>query len=81
MLVWGNWGRDTYYAAKWFQDDGAYEFQTFPAGATSIVLRITYKSTSEGYKPTAYKVVEVLGTISETTVYEDSVVKGGIHDP
>jgi len=21
MLVWGNWGRDTFYAAKWFQDD------------------------------------------------------------
>jgi hypothetical protein len=81
MLVWGNWGRDTFYAAKWFQDDGAYEFQTFPPGATSIVLRITYHSTSEGYKPTAYKVVEVLGTISETTVHEDSVVKGGIHDP
>jgi len=44
-------------------------------------LQINYHSTSEGYKPTAYKVVEVLGTISETTVYDGKIVKGGIHDP
>lgn len=79
LSIYGHWGRDTYYACKWFHDDGIYEFQTFPAHATSVILKITYTSTAEGYKPTSYSVVEVLGTISETLVES---VKGGIHpDP
>lgn len=83
FLVWGNWGRDTFYAAKWFHEDGIREFQDFPAGATSIVLKITYANSTEGYKPTAYNVIEVLGTISETLVYDSylQIYKGGIHDP
>lgn len=79
FLLWGNWGRDTYYASQWFYQDGIMEFQNFPAGATSIVLQIKYKSYPEGYKPTSFNVVEVLGTISETLV---EGIKGGIHpDP
>jgi hypothetical protein len=81
LLVWGNWGRDTFYVSQWLQNDGFYEFQTFPPGATSVVVQINYHNTTEGYKPTAFKVVEVLGTISETTVYDGRIVKGGIHDP
>jgi len=88
FLVWGNWGRDTYYASEWFWMDGIIEFQTFPAGVTSIVLRIDYKSYSEGYKPTGFTVIEMLGTISETfkidsnAMWLTSPYKGGIHfDP
>ena len=52
-------------------------------GATSVVLHIGYKSTVEGWKPTSYHVQEVLGTISERSVYDYNlgVYKGGIHDP
>jgi hypothetical protein len=65
FVIYGHWGRDTYYATKWFHEDGIFEFQRFPAGATSIILEIDYENTAEGYKPTSYEVVEVLGTISE----------------
>jgi hypothetical protein len=78
FLVWGNWGRDTYYVTKWFHEDGIFEFQSFPRCATSVVVKVTYSNTTEGYKPKTFSVVEVLGTISETTV---ETVKGGIHDP
>lgn len=110
FLIWGLWGRDTYYACNWFHTDGAFEFQqlepkwvqgygidglltdlTRPVqvmvpsfmGATSVVLHIGYKSTVEGWKPTSYHVQEVLGTISERSVYDYNlgVYKGGIHDP
>ncbi len=83
FLVWGYDGRDTYYASQWFHEDLIREFQNFPDHATDIVLKITYKSYPEGYKPTAYSVVQVLGTISETLVYDSllGVYKGGIHDP
>jgi hypothetical protein len=85
FLVWGLWGRDTYYASKWFEEDGIFEFQEFPAGVTSIVLEIGYKSYPVGYKPYAFRVAEMLGTISETgwpVPYGPYCVKGGIHfDP
>lgn len=89
LLLWGNWGRDTYYIAKWFQEEGIYELQQAPYGITGLVVKITYKSTTDGYKPTAFAVVECLGTISETLwtgtlqvpPYSD-FTKGGIHfDP
>lgn len=75
FLVWGHWGRDTYYASKWFLEDGVFEFQSFPQHATSVILEISY-----GTDPThpTVTVPEVLGTISETKVGP----KGGIHpDP
>ena len=87
LLLWGNWGRDTYYVAKWFQEDGIFELQQAPAGITSIVVKITYKSTNAGYKPTSYNVVECLGTISErlwtgTDIFGSVFSKGGVHpDP
>ncbi|MGA3191685.1 MAG: hypothetical protein ABSD73_04120 [Candidatus Bathyarchaeia archaeon] len=92
LLVWGNWGRDTYYAANWFYMDLIQEFQSFPCGATSIVLQIVYNTTT--FKPKAFNVVEVLGTISETGIVDamntlpyvwdanTPPLKGGIHpDP
>jgi hypothetical protein len=80
FLIWGHWGRDTYYATKWFHEEGVYELQHFPRCATALILQITYESTKEGYKPTDFNVVEVLGTISETKIVEEG--KGGIHpDP
>jgi hypothetical protein len=92
LLIWGNWGRDTYYAANWFYMDLINEFQSFPCGATSIVLQIVYNTTT--YKPTKFTVIEVLGTISETGIVSATepwlpyvwgvtpAIKGGIHpDP
>jgi len=92
LLVWGLWGRDTYYAANWFYMDLINEFQSFPCGATSIVLQIVYSKTT--MKPTAFNTVDVLGTISETGIVSESepwlpyvwgatpAIKGGIHpDP
>ena len=81
FLIWGNWGRDTFYATKWFHEHGVYQLQETPAGVTSIVLKLNYQSTSEGYKPTGWSIVEVLGTISERTWKHGSTTKGGIHDP
>ena len=89
LLVYGVWGRDTYYAASWFYQDLIQEFQSFPCGATSIILKITYNTTT--LKPKAFNVVEVLGTISETGITSSGLpyiwnattpLKGGIHpDP
>jgi hypothetical protein len=92
--VWGNEGKDTYYASLWLHGDqargmspGVIELQRAPKGVTSIILQINY-----GSDPThpAYSIVEVLGTISET-LWDDSAyaptdvsypwLKGGIHDP
>jgi hypothetical protein len=90
FLVWGNWGRDTYYASKWFHDWEIMELQSAPPGVNSIVVKITYSSSTEGYKPTGFSIVEVLGTISERqwkyssdglTSPSTTLTKGGIHDP
>ncbi|MEM2911359.1 MAG: hypothetical protein QW146_02510 [Candidatus Bathyarchaeia archaeon] len=81
FLVWGHWGRDTYYASKWFHEEGIFQLQDAPEGLTAIILKITYESTVEGYKPKAYSIVECLGTISETEWTHGSIIKGGIHDP
>jgi len=81
FLIWGHWGRDTYYITKWFHEKGIYQLQYAPRGLTSIIVKITYESTAEGYKPKSFKIVECLGTISETEWKHNSEVKGGIHDP
>ena len=81
FLIWGNWGRDTFYASRWFHEHLVYQLQEAPAGITSVVIKISYQSTNEGYKPTGFSIVECLGTISERTWKHGSMTKGGIHDP
>jgi hypothetical protein len=81
FLIWGHWGRDTYYLTKWFHEYGVYQLQEAPAGVTSIIVKIDYTNYSGDYKPTAYSIVEVLGTISERLWIHNSEDKGGIHDP
>jgi len=92
FLVWGHWGRDTYYATQWLHGDeargidpGIEQLQSAPDGVTSIVLKINFAYPNDATHP-AFSIVECLGTISETLwrhwtspyTYED---KGGIHDP
>jgi len=92
--VWGNEGRDTYYASLWLHGDeargftpGLLEMQRFPKGVTSIVLGIMYGS---NWKHPSYFIPEMLGTISETSMSTFGETdgmsvyysyKGGIHDP
>jgi hypothetical protein len=81
FLVWGYYGRDTYWASRWLQIDGIFELQNYTGfcGATSLVIGINYKPSATN--PT-FNVLEVLGTISERQVNEGTIVKGGIHpDP
>jgi hypothetical protein len=95
LLVWGHWGRDTYYATQWLLGDaarginpGIIQLQQAPPGLTSIILRICY---SDPEHPT-FSIPECLGTISETewvhtydNIYTGATgvteTKGGIHDP
>jgi hypothetical protein len=84
FMVWGGWGRDTYYASQWLHGDvarnippGIVQLQDAPCGATSIILKIDY---TDPKHPT-FSIVEVLGTISETLWVHNSEYKGGIHDP
>lgn len=84
LVIYGLDARDTYYASQFFYGDIIQELQTFPSGATSIILKISY---ADPKHPT-FTIVEVLGTISETLVlgstnmYLTSALKGGIHpDP
>jgi hypothetical protein len=84
LNIYGHWGRDTYYACKFFHDDIIYEFQEFPCGATSIVVEMDY-SGDKAKHPT-FNIVEVLGTISEHEEWLDEycgniIHKGGLHDP
>jgi len=82
FLVWGYYGRDTYWASQWFAQYMDGYFSNAFYGVTSIVLQINYKAspsnpTASQTNPT-FNVVECLGTISETLVYS----LGGIHpDP
>lgn len=82
FLIWGYWGRDTYYATEWFHRLGIYQLQETPRGITSVIVQIPYTLTAgEGWKPGTPHIVECLGTISETLWTHDSELKGGIHDP
>jgi len=65
--IWGVWGRDTFYAAKWFHEEGIYEMQGFPPCVTSIILKIDY---TDPKHPTV-EPVEMLGTISELILHPD----------
>jgi hypothetical protein len=76
FLVWGNWGRDTYYATKWFHEEGIFQLQDSMSGLTDIIIKIDY----DDPKHPTFKVVECLGTISEIEWFH-GYTKGGIHDP
>ena len=84
FLVWGVWGRDTFYATQWLYGDeargilpGIHQLQDAPGGITSIILEINYDDPEH---PT-FSIVEVLGTISEREWIHGEEEKGGIHDP
>ncbi|HEY4674614.1 MAG TPA: hypothetical protein VIH48_01015 [Candidatus Bathyarchaeia archaeon] len=81
LMIWGYNGIDTYYVTRWFHEEGVYQLQEAPLCLTSIIVKITYESTTEGNKPTAYEIVECLGTISERQWVHGAETKGGIHDP
>jgi len=74
FLVWGHWGRDTFYASQWLYGDqargispGIHELQRMNPCVTSIILKIDY---TDPEHPT-FSIVERLGTISEKTPHED----------
>jgi hypothetical protein len=77
LAIWGIGPRDTFYTSKFFHEEIIYELQDFPGCVTSIILKIDY---TDSEHPT-FTIVECLGTISETTVTDGLIVKGGIHDP
>lgn len=94
FLVWGHWGRDTYYATQWLHGDvargitpGIVQLQHAPRCLTSIILEIDYEDPDHP----EFSIVEALGTITEfdwthdyyNWLIEDDVEedKGGIHDP
>jgi hypothetical protein len=66
LVIWGHWGRDTFYASKWFHDHLVYQLQEFPCHVDSIVVEIDY---SDPEHPT-FSIPECLGTISEREVHE-----------
>jgi hypothetical protein len=75
LVIWGHWGRDTFYASKWFHEGGAVQLQDAPYCLTGIVLEIDYTE----HEPEV-SVAEVLGTISEAEWIHGEEEKGGIHD-
>jgi len=76
LYFWGHWGRDTYYASKWFHEEGKLQLQEAPYCLTSIILEIDYTV----HEPEV-SIVECLGTISESLWTHNLEEKGGIHDP
>jgi hypothetical protein len=69
FLVYGHWGRDTYYASQWLHGDkargispGILELQDLNPGVTSVILQISYGT--DPSHPT-FSIIEHLGTKSE----------------
>ncbi|MEM2126852.1 MAG: hypothetical protein QXH67_01335 [Candidatus Bathyarchaeia archaeon] len=77
FLVYGHWGRDTYYACQWLHGDeprkiepGIEYLQKLNPGVTSIILKITYPA-EDPFHPT-FSIVEHLGTKTEKLpIHED----------
>jgi hypothetical protein len=67
LSIWGHFGRDTYYASRFFHEELIEEFQTIPPCITDVILEIDY---TDPKHPT-FDIVEVLGTISEHKVWEE----------
>jgi hypothetical protein len=94
LVIYGHWGRDTYYATQWLHGNAASEIkpgivqlQEAPECLTSIIIEIDYDDPEHP----EFEIVECLGTITEfdwehdywdyfeaDTEDED---KGGLHDP
>jgi len=68
FLIWGYDGQDTYYAAKWFWEEGIEYLQTENRGVTDIILKIYYPCLDPTH-PTV-SIVERIGTISEKTPHD-----------
>jgi hypothetical protein len=65
--VWGHFGRDTYYASKWF-DYNKFWLQHINPHVTGIVLEIDYYPDPDHPSITP---IEYVGTISEKTPHQD----------
>jgi predicted secreted protein len=61
LSIWGVWGRDTYYASRFFHEELIYEFQGFDPCITSVIIEIDYTDPDHP----CFDIVETLGTISE----------------
>jgi hypothetical protein len=68
FVVWGHWGRDTYYATQWLHGDvargitpGIVQLQEAPRCLTSIIIEIDYDDPEHP----EFSIVEALGTITE----------------
>jgi hypothetical protein len=68
LSIWGHFGRDTYYASRFFHEELIEEFQTFDPCITDVILRIDY----DDPKHPTFDIVEVLGTISEHNEWEEN---------
>lgn len=66
LSIWGVWGRDTFYAAQWF-DQHKFELQHINLHVTSIILEIDYTDPEHP----SISIVEHLGTISEKPQHTD----------
>ena len=68
LLIWGYDGDDTYYASKWFWDEGIVYLQSENWGVTDIILEIDYPEDDPIHPEIT--IVERLGTISEKTPHD-----------
>ncbi len=72
LEIWGFKAEDTYWAADWFHDFWLlpdykeYSLQNIKSGITAIILELDYSEYSTNHYPDT-RIVEWLGTISETT--------------
>ncbi|MGD0329713.1 MAG: hypothetical protein ABSB40_04600 [Nitrososphaeria archaeon] len=75
LVVWGLQGRDTYYASQWIYGNdwnqvlgtspGIFTLQGLNPGTTSLILDISYGTTTFTQHHPVITIVENLGTISE----------------
>jgi hypothetical protein len=64
LEVFGWDGRDTYWAAAWASQYLSSTYNGWiPAGATSVILHVTYSAADR--EPTQFQIVKALGTITE----------------
>jgi hypothetical protein len=70
FLIWGVTGQDTYYATKWFWEEGIVYLQTENRGVTDIILKITYPTADPTHPTVSIANNERLGTISEKAQHD-----------
>jgi hypothetical protein len=66
LVVWGHFGRDTYWASRWFEYE-KFALQHINPHVTAVILEICYADPDH---PSVYP-IELLGTISQKPVHED----------